>query len=352
MAQTTPVKRVISKPERISYIFITIAILLIGGLGMATPFVVVLFSYLALDILKFTRSKLVAVLLYLILVSVVGLGFYAFVKEAVIAVPSIASKSIPLLIEYAERHRVQLPFEDVQSFKEVILTAIKTHLAYLGNFAKIATKEMAIAVIGIVVAISIFLNSKLDLSAENTRLSNNLYTLASEFIAQRFRNFYESFKIVMGAQLLISAINTTFTSVFVLWTKLPYPGVVIAVTFLAGLLPIIGNLISNTLIVGIALTLSPKFALAALLFLVVLHKLEYFLNSKIIGDRIKNPMWLTLLGLVVGERLLGIPGMILAPVVLHYLKAETSRIQIPPPTETEPAARIRSDEKQTLVDKT
>jgi predicted PurR-regulated permease PerM len=36
-------------------------------------------------------------------------------------------------------------------------------------------------------------------------------------------------------------------------------------------------------------------------------------------------MWLTLIGLVLGEKLMGIPGMILAPVVLHYIKVEASR---------------------------
>jgi predicted PurR-regulated permease PerM len=59
----------------------------------------------------------------------------------------------------------------------------------------------------------------------------------------------------------------------------------------------------------------------------VVHKLEYFLNSKIVGDRIRNPFWLTLLGLVIGEKVMGIPGMILAAVVLNYIKLEGSRIQ-------------------------
>jgi predicted PurR-regulated permease PerM len=67
-----------------------------------------------------------------------------------------------------------------------------------------------------------------------------------------------------------------------------------------------------------------------LIFLVVLHKGEYFLNSKIIGDRIRNPMWLTLLGLVIGEKLMGIPGMILAPVLLHFVKVEVSRNKLTP----------------------
>jgi predicted PurR-regulated permease PerM len=64
---------------------------------------------------------------------------------------------------------------------------------------------------------------------------------------------------------------------------------------------------------------------------VVIHKLEYLLNSKIVGDRIRNPLWLTLLGLIIGEKLMGIPGMILAPVILNYLRVEASAIEVPPP---------------------
>ena len=78
--------------------------------------------------------------------------------------------------------------------------------------------------------------------------------------------------------------------------------------------------------------------MVALIFLVVIHKLEYFLNSKIIGDRIRNPMWLTLVALVLGEKLMGIPGMILAPVVLHYIKMETSRNKLSDVVRPEPEA--------------
>jgi predicted PurR-regulated permease PerM len=43
-------------------------------------------------------------------------------------------------------------------------------------------------------------------------------------------------------------------------------------------------------------------------------------------------MWLTLLGLVIGEKLMGIPGMILAPVILHFVKVEVSRNKFTPQT--------------------
>ncbi len=75
--------------------------------------------------------------------------------------------------------------------------------------------------------------------------------------------------------------------------------------------------------------ISLKLAIGALVFLVLIHKLEYFLNSKIIGSRIRNPVWLTLISLIIGERLMGIPGLILAPVVLNYLRVEMLKIEVP-----------------------
>jgi len=44
----------------------------------------------------------------------------------------------------------------------------------------------------------------------------------------------------------------------------------------------------------------------------------------------RNPVWLTLIGLIIGEIVMGIPGMILAPVVLNYVRVEMSKIEVPP----------------------
>src|SRR5438552_5384534 len=137
----------------------------------------------------------------------------------------------------------------------------------------------------------------------------------------------------MGAQITISLINTTLTAIFLLAVRMPHAPLLIAVTFLCGLVPIVGNLVSNTIIVFVSLTVSPKLAIGALVFLIVIHKLEYLLNSKIIGDRIRNPVWLTLVALIIGERLMGIPGLILAPVVLNYLRVEMLTVEVRPAQE-------------------
>jgi hypothetical protein len=68
--------------------------------------------------------------------------------------------------------------------------------------------------------------------------------------------------------------------------QLPLAKTLIALRFLTGLLPVIGNLISNTVITIVGLSLSISVAASALVFLVIIHKLEYFLNARIVGSRI------------------------------------------------------------------
>jgi predicted PurR-regulated permease PerM len=273
-------------------------------------------------------------------------GFAHFIKEALHALPEIAQNAIPRIIDYATKQGVDLPFHDVDSLKTLVLASLTDQLRHLGNFARIATKEFAFLIIGAVVSVSLFLTPRFE-RGDPVRLGRNLYAQFCDELTERFASFFRSFERVMGAQLIISGINTVLTSIFVLSVGLPNPVVVIVLTFLSGLLPVVGNLISNSVIVCIAFTRSPELAFACLAFLVVIHKLEYFLNSKIIGDRIKNPVWLTLLALILGERLMGIPGMILAPVVLHFIKVEASRL--PPWTDSENTPAPPPEVEQSLT---
>jgi predicted PurR-regulated permease PerM len=224
-------------------------------------------------------------------------------------------------VSYATGHGIELPFNDLESLKSLAIETAHKTAGYLGSFARVATKEFLYMVVGIVVAIGLFIRGK----PEADGAEPTLYSVHATRVRELCRSLYGSFERVMGAQVIISAINTVLTSIFVLACGLPYATVVIILTFLCGLLPVIGNILSNTLIVGLGFTISPQLAGWALLFLVVIHKLEYFLNSRIIGGAIRHPMWLTLLALLVGERLLGIPGIILAPVVLNFAKNEASK---------------------------
>lgn len=315
---------------RNSYLLIFAGIILAGWFGLGTPFLTVLFSYFALDKLSVLRRKSLTITLFILIVSVLCLTLGYFIDQAVRTLPHVVTTSIPLIIQYAQEHQLQLPFSDWDSLRAFLLDNIKGELHYLGNFAKVATKHFFFVVLGMVIAISLFLRTAMRSKPRDAVNPNSLFALASREIADRFYSLYNSFAVVMGAQLIISTINTGLTAVFVLCVSLPYSALVLVITFLCGLLPIVGNLISNSIIVIIAFTVTPGLAIFALLFLIILHKFEYFLNSKIIGDRTQCPVWLTLIGLIVGERLMGIAGMILAPVILHFLRIESSRIILSP----------------------
>ena len=320
-----------NKPARISYGIMAVLLVLAAWLHLGTLVLTTLFGYFALTQITFGRARFLAVVIYLLAVAGIGSGLVFFSRQAYVTLPEIADKTIPAVVEFAQKKGVELPFTDYASLKTVALTEVKEGVAGVGRYLRAAAFQFALLLVGLVVAVSLYLNSSWSVSHDAESPGDNLYAAVVREIDLRFRTFYRSFARVIGAQILISVINTSLTAGFLIWNGYPYSTVLIVLTFLCGLLPIIGNLASNTLIVGVGFTLSPQMALVALVFLVVIHKLEYFLNSKIIGDRIKNPMWLTLIGLVLGEKLMGIPGMILAPVVLHYIKVEMSQRKVAGP---------------------
>ncbi|HSP46001.1 MAG TPA: AI-2E family transporter [Chthoniobacterales bacterium] len=317
---------------RLSYAVLAITLILVGLLQLGGPLLALLFSYFVLtNLRRYIPNKWVTLVVFILIVAAIGFTAGHFIRAAINALPKIADNSIPSAIAWAEQHDLNLPFTDFEGLKSHAVTTIKDQARYLGdfaNFARHASTTFVFIIIAIVCAVSLFFNSQLDLFRESHKVRNNLYSVCCDEITARFSAFYHSFATVIGAQMTISAINTALTAIFVLVLQLPYGWVVVGLTFLWGLFPIVGNVVSNTVIVFIGFLVSAKIAIVALVFLVVIHKLEYFLNSKIIGARIRNPIWLTLIGLIIGEKLMGVPGMILSPVVLNYLRVEMSKIEV------------------------
>ena len=151
-----------------------------------------------------------------------------------------------------------------------------------------------------------------------------------EELHQRTKMLTCSFEKVVFAQVKISLLNTLMTAIY-LYLILPLCGVhlplttlLVILTFIAGLIPVIGNLISNAVIVILSLGTSLLVGAASLLFLVVIHKLEYFLNARIIGHEVNAKAWELLCAMVVLEAVFGLHGVIAAPILYAWLKAELS----------------------------
>lgn len=153
-------------------------------------------------------------------------------------------------------------------------------------------------------------------------------------LRQRIFHLRDSFQSIIFAQVWISAINTAIIAVY-LFILLPMAGIslplsksLLALTFFAGLLPVIGNLVSNTMLVIVSLSISLHTAVFSLLFMVIVHKLEYFLNARIVGTRIQARAWELLVAMLAMEAIFGIPGVIAAPVFYAYVKKELSDLKL------------------------
>src|SRR5205085_2464595 len=202
-------------------------------------------------------------------------GCVFFLKKAFVVLPDIVETTIPVMVQSAQSHGIELPFTDLNSLKSVAMDSVSSTLGDLGNYVRVATKEFAFLIFGIVIAVGIFLNPDFETPEEREARGSSLYSVYTAQIRKRFASLYANFETVIGAQIIISAFNTLLTGIFLYASGLRHATVVLILTFLCGLLPIIGNLISNTIIVCIAFVASLKLAIFALVFLVVVHKLEY-----------------------------------------------------------------------------
>ncbi|MDR2155811.1 MAG: permease [Burkholderiaceae bacterium] len=155
----------------------------------------------------------------------------------------------------------------------------------------------------------------------------NLKPLAAA-LHLRLNRFGETFGQIVVAQFWIALFNTCLTAAFLLvvlplWdTRLPYTMALILLTFTAGLIPIVGNLICNGVLTLVGLSVSPLVALACLIFLIAIHKAEYFINAKVIGHRTHMGVWELLAAMFVMEAVFGPAGLVAAPLYYAYAKKE------------------------------
>ena len=144
----------------------------------------------------------------------------------------------------------------------------------------------------------------------------------------RLTRFGETFRQIVVAQFWIALFNTFLTAIFLLvvlplWdSRLPYTMALILLTFLAGLIPIVGNLICNGVLTLVGLSVSPLVALACLVFLIAIHKAEYFINAQVIGHRTHMGVWELLAVMFVMEAVFGPAGLVAAPLFYAYTKKE------------------------------
>ena len=208
---------------------------------------------------------------------------------------------------------------DAESLREMLTGLLREHAADAKTAGAEAGRTVLHILIGMIIGVMVSLHADAPLAQRRP--------LAAA-LRERTIRLAQAFRDIVFAQVWISAINTLITAIFIFvvlplaGVTLPFSKTLVAITFIAGLLPVVGNLISNSVLVVLALSISLQTALAALSFMIVLHKLEYFLNARIIGAHINARSWELLVAMLVAESVFGLAGVIAAPVLYAYAKKE------------------------------
>jgi predicted PurR-regulated permease PerM len=236
------------------------------------------------------------------------------------------------LMPLIERARTHLPESWVQTLpgnvdelRLAVVEQLRKHAVALQAAGRESLRVLVHVLIGLVLGAIV--------SLTQARPIRGTQPLAME-LAARCRRLARAFHDIVFAQVRISLVNAAFTALFLLvvlplfGVHMPLAKTLVAATFIAGLVPVVGNLVSNTMITVIGLSVSLEVAAAALGYLIVIHKLEYFLNARIVGERIRASAWELLVAMVVMEAAFGIAGVVAAPIFYAYLKGELKAAEL------------------------
>jgi predicted PurR-regulated permease PerM len=210
---------------------------------------------------------------------------------------------------------------DAEDFKVMVMSWLKTHAQTLRAGSLWIGIGLVHMIMGGLLALLVFFRH---ITAHD---EVNRGPLARHLV-DKVDRFAHAFGRVAMAQIKISAVNTTLTGVYLLVAlplfgiRVPFATTLVVITFLCGLIPVLGNLISNTVITILSMGISVGTAVASLTFLVVIHKLEYLINSRIVGGETDSQAWEILLAIIVGEAAFGVGGVVLAPIVYAFVKRD------------------------------
>lgn len=254
--------------------------------------------------------------------TLLGMGLAAFISSDAGSLTSLIAQ----MAEIIEDSRMILPAwidehlpEDAVMLQQAVTQWLREHSTDLQLVGAEAGRHAAHILIAMIIG---------GMLALREAISVEHYKPFARTLAKRIALFGNAFRNIVFAQVRISLINAVFTSIYLLvalplmGVDLPFAKTIVMITFIVGLLPVVGNLISNTIIVIVSMSQSLAVAIGSLVFLVLIHKLEYFLNARIIGGQIRASAWELLIAMVLMEAAFGITGVVAAPVYYAYIKSE------------------------------
>jgi predicted PurR-regulated permease PerM len=267
------------------------------------------------------KEKLVGITVgigsFALIIVIIGLIVKSLSGENILGLIDIVSNTLNQSRDFLPKIISDYIPDTISEIKETMINEAKKNISSFANFGKQALYEILLVAIGWIIGILIACKKNKTTHTEFSKTWSNLWS-----------QFEQAFKFVVFAQVKVAAFNSLIMIIFLFvisplvgW-DIPYSKTLVLITFFCGLLPIVGNLISNSLSFILAMTVSLPAAITALALLMIIHKLEYLIISQSLGSDIDSDIWELLIVLFSFEIIFGLAGMVFSPILYAFFKRE------------------------------
>lgn len=279
-----------------------------------------------------TRRTLSVTLAILAVLAVIVLFFVAVVPSVVSSISALIGNadtyyaSIMDFLKHTSEGPIGQHFdlskltESVQGYVGKLLNAVTSNMqAILAKAGSIGTSVFN-WVVGLIIAIYFMLDKASLLPGFNDLRRAALTQKRFEAHNTFWHRCDEIFIQYIGCNLLDALIVGTLTAIFMLICGMPYVSLISVVVGVTNLLPTFGPIIGGVISAFVLVLNKPVFALYFIIFAMVVQGLDaYVIKPKLFSDSLGIPAVWTLVAIILGGKLFGVVGMLLAIPVAAVL---------------------------------
>ncbi len=175
-------------------------------------------------------------------------------------------------------------------------------------------KDGTMTLLSSIILSSLFLLSKDSMIKYCRKFANSKVSFLYIIYRNFFKKFLNSFGQVMQVQLIIAIINSTISVIGLYFLSFPEPMALGFMIFFLSLIPVFGVIISLFPLSLIAFEIGGiKKVIEVIILIIVIHACEsYVINPKLMSDKAHIPIFMTFFLLLMGEKLMGIWGLLLS----------------------------------------
>ncbi len=275
---------------------------------------------------KDKSKKIISLILSASILSSVGYSLYlAFVFMGQ-DIGHLIEASQPAIKEALGEFGLEKNFQTISDLYTILIVFLKANIGFITFSAGLLLKVIIGIILGVVVHMS-------HIDQQNT---SNAWGSIVHTINSQCKVIYTSFRDIMSIQILISLMNTTIIAAMALGLTyviygqvLPYWYVIIPLTAILSLIPVVGNIMINIILILATVQVSPTYVLVGLGLFLAIHKLELIVVGNKMNEKVNVPFIIVLFSMILGELLFhSMSGMMLGLIIMISLSKLLREINV------------------------